>query len=83
MRLIRAATCGTCEDELEYCSNGQHFLLSRADPACSFNSNLLCRRWSGRVEAFVPSGIGTSVDTGTFCTSLVDHVLVRVLHIFR
>lgn len=31
--------------------------------------------WSGRVEQYVLSGLATAVDTGDFCTSLIDHVL--------
>jgi hypothetical protein len=31
--------------------------------------------WSGRVERFVPSGMAVAVDTGTYCTSLISHVL--------
>jgi len=31
--------------------------------------------WAGRVEQYVPSGLATAVDTGEYCTSLIDHVL--------
>lgn len=35
-----------------------------------------CRLSStGRVEKYVPSGLATAVDTGTYCTSLINHVL--------
>lgn len=30
---------------------------------------------SGRIEQYVPSGLATTVDTGDYCTSLIDHVL--------